>query len=111
MTGRLVIMGSGESAPTMVKVHRALIEEAGPGARAMLDTPFGFQANADDLTDKLLEYFSAAVGVPLEVARWRRRAASTRPPRGTGSGWCGRPRGRRPAAGPWRTTRGRSHSG
>ncbi len=77
MTGRLVIMGSGESAPTMVKVHRALIEESGAGARAMLDTPFGFQANADDLTDKLLEYFAAAVGVTLEVARWRRRDEST----------------------------------
>ena len=73
MLGRIVIMGSGETAPTMVKVHRALIEAAGPGARAMLDTPFGFQANADDLTEKVQEYFAASVGTPLEVARWRRR--------------------------------------
>jgi hypothetical protein len=57
----------------MVKVHRMLLEEAGPGARAMLDTPFGFQANADDLTEKILEYFSESVGTRLEVARWRRR--------------------------------------
>jgi cyanophycinase-like exopeptidase len=73
MGGRIVIVGSGETAPTMVKVHRLLIEESGPGARAMLDTPFGFQANADDLTEKVLEYFTASVGTPLEVARWRRR--------------------------------------
>ena len=73
MSGRIVIMGSGETAPTMVKVHRALIEHAGPGTRAMLDTPFGFQANADDLTDKVREYFAESVGTPLEVARWRRR--------------------------------------
>ncbi len=73
MLGRIVIMGSGETAPTMVKVHRALIEAAGPGSRAMLDTPFGFQANADDLTEKVQEYFAASVGTPLEVARWRRR--------------------------------------
>ena len=73
MSGRIVIMGSGETAPTMVKVHRALIEHAGPGARAMLDTPFGFQANADDLTEKVREYFADSVGSPLEVARWRRR--------------------------------------
>jgi cyanophycinase-like exopeptidase len=66
-------MGSGETAPTMVKVHRMLLEEAGPGSRAMLDTPFGFQANADDLTEKILEYFSDSVGERLEVARWRRR--------------------------------------
>ena len=57
----------------MVKVHRALLAEAGAGARAMLDTPFGFQANADDLTEKLLEYFADSVGTVLDVARWRRR--------------------------------------
>lgn len=73
MGGRIVIVGSGETAPTMVKVHRSLIEQAGPGAGAMLDTPFGFQANADDLTEKVLEYFSDSVGTRLEVARWRRR--------------------------------------
>lgn len=73
MTGRIVLMGSGETAPTMVKLHRTLLEEAGEGARAMLDTPFGFQANADDLTDKIRQYFSESVGTELEVARWRRR--------------------------------------
>ncbi len=73
MGGRIVIVGSGETAPTMVKVHRALIEQAGAGAGAMLDTPFGFQANADDLTEKVLEYFADSVGARLEVARWRRR--------------------------------------
>ncbi len=76
MGGRIVIMGSGETAPTMVKVHRALIEQAGEGARAMLDTPFGFQANADDLTEKIREYFAESVGTTLEVARWRRRDES-----------------------------------
>ncbi len=73
MPGRVVIMGSGETAPTMVKVHRQLLDESGDGARVMLDTPFGFQANADDLTVKVQEYFSASVGTPIEVARWRRR--------------------------------------
>jgi cyanophycinase-like exopeptidase len=73
VTGRIVIIGSGETAPTMVKVHRALLEASGPGARAMLDTPFGFQANADDLTGKVQEYFAESVGLPIDVARWRRR--------------------------------------
>jgi cyanophycinase-like exopeptidase len=73
VSGRIVIMGSGETAPTMVKVHRGLIEHAGAGDRAMLDTPFGFQANADDLTEKVQEYFADSVGTRLEVARWRRR--------------------------------------
>lgn len=66
-------MGSGETAPTMVKLHRSLIAHAGEGLRVMLDTPFGFQANADDLTGKVQEYFADAVGQPIEAARWRRR--------------------------------------
>lgn len=71
--GRLVIIGSGETAPTMVKLHRSVIEQSPAGPRSMLDTPFGFQANADDLTAKVQEYFADAVGFPIEVARWRRR--------------------------------------
>ena len=73
MAARLVIIGSGETAPTMVKVHREVIATAGLGAKAMFDTPFGFQVNADDLTDKILEYFRDSVGSQLEVIRWRRR--------------------------------------
>lgn len=63
-------MGSGETAPTSIKLHRELIE----GARdpVMLDTPYGFQSNADDLNAKIGEYFADSVGTPLSVARWRR---------------------------------------
>lgn len=70
MTARLlVIMGSGETAPTMVKVHRAVVAAAGaelPGV--LLDTPFGFQANADDLSARAVAYFDQSVGAALEVA-------------------------------------------
>jgi hypothetical protein len=67
---RLVIMGSGETAPTSLKLHRELI--SGATHPAMLDTPYGFQANADDLNVKIGEYFAESVGTPLTVARWRR---------------------------------------
>jgi len=70
---RLVIIGSGETSPTMVKVHRELLASAGGGPAVMLDTPFGFQANADDLTDKIREYFRDSVGADIGVASWRRR--------------------------------------
>lgn len=73
MPARLVIIGSGETSPTMVKVHRELLATAGGGSSAMLDTPFGFQANADDLTEKIGEYFRDSVGVDISVASWRRR--------------------------------------
>lgn len=70
---RLVIMGSGETAPTSIKLHRELIE--GAFEPAMLDTPYGFQANADELNAKIGEYFADSIGTPLSVARWRRADA------------------------------------
>jgi cyanophycinase-like exopeptidase len=72
----LVVMGSGETAPTMVKVHREVIAasaaSAGGGPAVLLDTPFGFQMNADDLVARTKQYFADSVGTPVEVARWRR---------------------------------------
>ncbi len=50
---RLVVMGSGETAPSMVKVHRQVLAAgpaaAAPGVAVLLDTPFGIQMKADDL--------------------------------------------------------------
>ena len=73
----LTIMGSGETAPTMAKVHRALFErfEAGvaPVPAAILDTPYGFQENADELSSRTLEFFATSVGRPVAVASYRSR--------------------------------------
>lgn len=71
MTRLFTLMGSGETAPTMIKVHRSLMERAGAGPAVMLDTPFGFQENADDLTAKAQEYFTRSVGHPIGIASWR----------------------------------------
>ncbi|HEX9259405.1 MAG TPA: hypothetical protein VF855_07695, partial [Acidimicrobiales bacterium] len=73
MTRLLCIMGSGETAPTMVKVHRALIERSGRPA-VLLDTPYGFQENADDISAKAQDYFAASVGTPIGIARLRSAA-------------------------------------
>ena len=72
--GRIVVMGSGETAPAMVKVHRAVLESAGPGTAVMLDTPYGFQVNADDLTHRTQRYFADSVGRSVEAVRWRSKA-------------------------------------
>ena len=74
---RLVVMGSGETAPTMVRVHREILATAGEGPAAMLDTPFAFQMNADELVARTLTYFEQSVGVSVEVASWPRRDAPT----------------------------------
>ena len=66
----LAVMGSGETSPTMVKTHRELLGRLGPGPvpAVVLDTPFGFQANAADLAGRAMEYFRESVGQTLEVA-------------------------------------------
>ncbi|HEX4978560.1 MAG TPA: hypothetical protein VFV35_00725 [Acidimicrobiales bacterium] len=71
--GILTLMGSGETSPTMVKTHRALLERTG-GPAVLLDTPFGFQSNAAELTARARQYFTDSVGHPLEVATFRSAA-------------------------------------
>jgi cyanophycinase-like exopeptidase len=70
---RIVLMGSGETAPAMVKTHRAVLADSGEGAAVLLDTPYGFQVNADDLTHRTLRYFAESVGREVTAASWRRR--------------------------------------
>jgi len=71
MAQLLVIMGSGETSPTMSKVHRDLLDRVGPGPAVMLDTPFGFQENADDISAKAQAYFRESVRRELVVASFR----------------------------------------
>ena len=69
----LAIMGSGETTPTMSKVHRALFERLGPDPvpAVVIDTPYGFQENADDIGERIVEYFRDAVGRPVGIASYR----------------------------------------
>ncbi len=71
----LAIMGSGETAPTMAKVHRALFDRLGPDpvAAAIIDTPYGFQENADSLSARTVEFFATSVGRSVDVASYRSR--------------------------------------
>ena len=65
----LAVMGSGETAPTMVTTHRMLASKLKEPARAvLLDTPYGFQENAPELATKAVEYFQTSINLELEVA-------------------------------------------
>ncbi len=66
----LVLMGSGETSPTMVKTHRELLARTGTAPAVLLDTPFGFQANAPDLTARAQGYFRDSVGRELSLASY-----------------------------------------
>ena len=66
----LAIMGSGETAPTMVKVHRELLSLMGPPPvpAVLLDTPFGFQENADEIAGRAVSYFRESLRAPIAVS-------------------------------------------
>ncbi len=73
----LVIMGSGETAPTMVKIHRRVFDAVGDGSSLLLDTPYGFQGNADDLSDRAVAYFADVAARTVRPLQWRRPGDAT----------------------------------
>jgi hypothetical protein len=65
----LAIMGSGETTPTMAKVHRDLFARLGSAVRAVIiDTPYGFQSNASDISARAVTYFRESAGRAVEPA-------------------------------------------
>ncbi len=60
--GVLAILGSGETAPGMTKIHRMLFEGIAGDVRAVnIDTAYGFQENIPQMTEKLTSYFQTSL--------------------------------------------------
>ena len=81
----LAIMGSGETSPTMVTIHKSLVARLGSGASnhgvvdhgaVLLDTPYAFQENAADISARSQAYFARSVGLRVDVISEADRAAS-----------------------------------
>ncbi len=64
-------MGSGEMAPGLVATHRNALRAAGTDRVTVLDTPYGFQENADLLTGRILDFFSTSLQATGDVAPLR----------------------------------------
>jgi hypothetical protein len=65
----LAIIGSGETSPTMVTMHRDLVARLGldrPQA-TVLATPYAFQENAADVSARTERYFADSVGLGVRV--------------------------------------------
>ncbi len=77
MTSILAILGSGETAPNMVKVHRELFGHLDSVRAIMLDTPYGFQENIPQLTEKTVTYFSTSLHVDVAPAPFHRFESSS----------------------------------
>jgi cyanophycinase-like exopeptidase len=71
MARLLAILGSAETTPTMTKPHRAMFEHVGSAPAVLLDTPYGFQENVDDISARAIEYFDRSVGRTIGVASLR----------------------------------------
>ena len=74
MTRLLVLFGSGETTPAFVTLHRELFARHGEltsASAVMLDTTYGFQTNADELTARLRGYFADSAGVDVGEVRLR----------------------------------------
>lgn len=70
--GIIALMGSGEFTATMVEVHKGLLGRLGGTPRAVfLDTPAGFQPNADQISDRAVEYFRDRVRKSLSIVSFK----------------------------------------
>lgn len=71
--GTIAILGSGETSPNLVSVHRELLEDCNEkNSSYILDSPFGFQENADLLVDKLIEFYKTSLNTDIKLATFRK---------------------------------------
>jgi cyanophycinase-like exopeptidase len=72
--GIIALMGSGELTGTMVEVHKELLVGLGPSPTAVfLDTPAGFELNADEISRRVVEFFDRQVRNALSVVSYKGR--------------------------------------
>lgn len=74
--GLIVIIGSGELGPSMKSTYRHLFEHVEASSVTILDSPYGFQENADHLTGRIEKHFRDGFGVETRVASLRRADAN-----------------------------------
>lgn len=76
-SGVLALLGSGETGPGMTKVHRGLLAHLDAVRAVNLNTPFGFQENVPQMTEKLLAYFSTSLHIDMRPLDLRSYDAAT----------------------------------
>ncbi len=64
-SGVLALLGSGETAPGMTKVHRKIFARIPDISAVNLDTAYGFQLNVPQMSEKLEEYFDKSLHVDV----------------------------------------------
>ena len=71
--GTIAILGSGETSPNLVGVHRELLSDINNSSNAyMIDSPFGFQENANQLVEKIIDFYKVSLNVDMKLATYRK---------------------------------------
>ncbi|MHB1208926.1 MAG: hypothetical protein ACYC1I_04375 [Acidimicrobiales bacterium] len=65
--GVIALLGSGETAPGMTKIHRQIFARLNPLRAVNLDTTYGFQENVPQMSKKLEDYFATSLNVDIET--------------------------------------------
>jgi cyanophycinase-like exopeptidase len=76
--GTLTIIGSGEMARSMSKVHRAVMSRVSGSTNAVfLDTPAGFELNADRISARAVRYFQKHLQTEIDVVSFKSAFTTT----------------------------------
>jgi len=70
--GKIAILGSGETSPNLVSVHRELLDDEASSNCFMIDSPFGFQENADQLVEKIQDFYKTSLNIEIHLASFRK---------------------------------------
>ena len=70
--GIIALMGSGELTATMVEVYKELLSGLPLSPQAVfLDTPAGFELNADQISERAVDYFHKHLNQSMSVASYK----------------------------------------
>lgn len=76
--GTITLMGSGEMTAAMGRVHRTVMSRIEETVRPVfMDTPAGFQLNADEIASRAVRYFREYLDLPIEQVAFKSAATAT----------------------------------
>ena len=71
-SGAIAILGSGETSPNLVSVHREMINRLKKVTNPLIiNSPFGFQENVNEISDKLREFFNTSLNMDTQILSYR----------------------------------------
>jgi len=76
--GTVTLMGSGELTESMTRVHQWIASRIdGPVRAVFLDTPAGFELNADNISERARAYIQRYLSVPCALASFKSAKTAT----------------------------------